>query len=222
MLKVRHTEDSLIEAGVDEAGRGCLWGPLYAAAVIWLPEDEWTDEHREITPQIKDSKKLSEKKRAYLSDAIKSLAVDYGIGDVTAKEIDKKGLSFTNRLAFLRALDQLTVPVDRVLIDGTLPLWAENLTDRDIQSQETIIDGDMLYVSIAAASILAKEARDTVVKEWVQKEPSLDTKYSLGSSKGYATEKHRKGILENGKHAEHRDLFLRKLLGKTSDSLFLD
>jgi len=61
-LQVRHTSDSLIEVGVDEAGRGCLWGPLYAAAVIWPPEEEWLDEHKEIAPQIKDSKKLSAKK----------------------------------------------------------------------------------------------------------------------------------------------------------------
>ncbi len=80
MLKTRYQNDQLIEMGIDEAGRGCLWGPMYAAAVIWAPEDEWTEEHREIAPQIKDSKKLSEKKRDYVATAIQSLALDYGVG----------------------------------------------------------------------------------------------------------------------------------------------
>lgn len=215
-LSVRFKKDNLIEAGVDEAGRGCLWGPLYAAAVIWLPEEEWMEEHREIAPQIKDSKKLSAKKRAYVSEAIKSLAVDYGIGSVSAKEIDQGGMSTANRLAFTRALDALTVPVDRVLIDGILPLWQQSLDERDIKEQQVIVEGDATYLPIAAASILAKEARDSVVEEWIAKEPTLETKYGLSSSKGYGTEKHRKAILEHGKHAQHRDLFLRKLLGSST------
>lgn len=221
-LAVRHTNDALIEVGVDEAGRGCLWGPLYAAAVIWPPEHEWLDEHREIAPQIKDSKKLSPKKRAWLSEAIQSLAIDTGIGIVTPNEIDSFGMTIANKLAFQRALDALLVPPDRLLLDGILPLEKEELEKRNIQQQYTIVDGDASYLAIAAASILAKEARDMFVKNTVEKEPILQTNYSIGSSKGYGTEKHRKGILEYGKHAQHRDLFLRKLLGKTSDCLITD
>ena len=88
MLSVRYTQDTLIEVGIDEAGRGCLWGPLYAAAVIWPPEEDWLDEHREIAPQIKDSKKLSANKRLRLAKAIESLAIDSAIGIITSDEID--------------------------------------------------------------------------------------------------------------------------------------
>lgn len=221
-LKIRHTQDTLIEVGVDEAGRGCLWGPLYAAAVIWPPEEEWLEEHREIAPQIKDSKKLSPKKRAKLAQAIRDLAMDTGIGVVTTSEIDSYGMSFANKLAFQRALDALLVPPDRLLLDGILPLDSEQLTKRNLQQQYTIVDGDALYLPIAAASILAKEARDSFVLDCVEKEPDLETKYSLRSSKGYGTEKHRKGILAHGKHSQHRNLFLRKLLGNGSDCLITD
>jgi ribonuclease HII len=221
-LSVRHTKDTLIEVGVDEAGRGCLWGSLYAAAVIWPPEEDWLDEHREIAPQIKDSKKLSAKKRKVLAEAIQALAIDTGIGIVTPKEIDTFGMTMANRLAFERAIDQLSVPPDRLLLDGILPLRTESVTERNIQQQYTIVDGDALYLPIAAASIVAKEARDSYVEECVQKEPELETQYSIGSSKGYGTEKHRKAILEYGKHEFHRDLFLRKLLGNKTDCLITE
>lgn len=222
MLTVRHTNDTLIETGVDEAGRGCLWGPLYAAAVIWPPEEDWLDEHRDIAPSIKDSKKLTAKKRVHLAEAIKALAIDYGIGIVTPQEIDSFGMTIANRLAFLRALDQLTVTPDRLLIDGILALETADIASRKIQMQCTIVEGDNLYLPIAAASILAKEARDAYVAEQVTKEPLLETNYTIGSSKGYGTEKHRKGILAHGKHTEHRSLFLRKLLGNKSDCLITD
>jgi ribonuclease HII len=221
-LQVRHTNDSLIEAGIDEAGRGCLWGPLYAAAVLWPPEEEWLDEHREIAPQIRDSKKLSAKKRQSLAQAISALAIDVGIGVVSAKEIDEFGITHANKLAFLRAIDQLQVCPDRILLDGILAINTEDLTSRKIQQQETIVDGDAHYLPIAAASIVAKEARDRYIYDCVETNKDLEVNYSIGSSKGYGTEKHRKGILTYGKHDGHRDLFLRKLLGKKSDCLITD
>lgn len=222
MLSVRYTKDTLLEAGVDEAGRGCLWGPLYAAAVLWPPEEEWMEEHREIAPQIQDSKKLTARKRTYLASAIQSLAMDTGIGIVTAAEIDLEGMTTANKLAFQRALQSLTIAPDRILVDGVLPLDRSTLTDLEIQDQVTVVDGDALYLPIAAASILAKEARDTAVASAVEQDASLDTKYRLGSCKGYGTEAHRKGILTHGRHPEHRGLFLRKLLGTTSDCLIQD
>lgn len=222
-LQVRFQDDTRIEAGVDEAGRGCLWGPLYAAAVIWLPEDEWDEPHRELAPQIKDSKKLSAKKRAAVATQIQNYAIDFGIGSVTAKEIDEGGMTFANRLAFMRALQNLSVPVDRVLIDGCLPFVSSQLEELGIESQETVVDGDASYLPIAAASILAKEERDKLVEEWVSKEPDLQTIYNIGSCKGYGTEKHRKAIMEKGVHPLHRRLFLRKLLNPTaSGCLILD
>lgn len=217
MYSVRYAKDTLLEAGVDEAGRGCLWGPLYAAAVLWPPEEDWLEEHHLIAPQIKDSKKLSAKKRAALADAIQALAIDSSVGVVTAKEIDDVGMTYANRLAFLRALDGLTVCPDRILLDGILSLQENDITSRQIQEQVTVVDGDALYLPIAAASILAKHARDTYVMECVAKDATLDTHYSLGSCKGYGTEVHRKGILTYGRHTEHRALFLRKILG-TSES----
>lgn len=221
-LTVRYTKDSRSEAGIDEAGRGCFWGPLYAAAVVWPPEEEWSDEHRWVAPQIKDSKKLSSKKRATLVEAIQALAVEYGIGIVTSEEIDSLGMTIANKLAFQRAIDGLTAPPERLLIDGVLQLNTEEIEKRKISEQITIVDGDATYLPIAAASILAKEAHDDYIRDSIEENPELETKYSIGSSKGYGTEKHRKGILENGKHTEHRNLFLRKLMGKATDCLITD
>lgn len=222
-LQVRFKEDLTLEAGVDEAGRGCLWGPLYAAAVIWPPEDDWLDEHRELAPQINDSKKLSAKKRKKLAEQIQNYALSFGIGSVSAKEIDEGGMSYANRLAFVRALQEVSMPVERVLIDGCLPLKQEQLEGLKIDEQETVVDGDATYLPIAAASILAKEARDSIVEEWVTKEPELQTVYNIGSCKGYGTEKHRKAIKEKGMHPQHRRLFLRKLLNiSLSDCLISD
>jgi ribonuclease HII len=148
-----------------------------------------------------------------VNKVIQSLAIDFGVGNVSAKEIDESGMTFANRLAFQRAIAALTVVPARILVDGTLPLRSEQLTELGVDEQETIVDGDASYLPIAAASIIAKEAHDEVVQKWIADEPSLQTNYGLASGKGYGTKKHRDGILEHGKHTEHRNLFLRKLLG---------
>lgn len=215
MLTCRFRADNLLEAGVDEAGRGCLWGRLYAGAVLWLPEEEWTEDYREIAPKIKDSKLIAPKKRAQIAAQIQALAMDYSVGFVEAGEIDELGMTRTNRLAFERALAGLSVVPDRILVDGILPLSQETLHMLGIQEQETIVDGDATYLPIAAASILAKEAHDDWLRGEVVRRPELETKWSLGSSKGYGTAKHRKGVLEHGMDTEHRRLFLRKLYGQT-------
>lgn len=206
MLKSRYNEDMLIEAGIDEAGRGCLWGPLFAAAVIWLPESEWTEEHRTISEQIKDSKKLSHKKRAILRDAIENLAVDYSIGRVEAKEIDELGMTAANKLAFQRAIRGLAVEPDRLLIDGILAL--------DSGKEEVVEpEADGKYIAVAAASILAKEAHDDIIEAFCMVDHTL-ANYDLMNCKGYGTKKHRDGIIQHGKDNQHRRLFLRKLLGE--------
>jgi ribonuclease HII len=207
MLKSRYLEDTQIEAGIDEAGRGCLWGPLVAGAVIWLPESEWTDEIREISQNIKDSKKLSGKKRKILVEQIKNYAVDYGVGFVEASEIDSLGMSAANRLAFQRAISSLTVTPDRLIIDGILSINTEI-------EQHTEVEADGKYIPVAAASILAKETHDDYVIEACKKEPELQHRYDIVSCKGYGTQKHRDGLKTYGKHALHRRLFLRKLLGE--------
>jgi ribonuclease HII len=215
MLKIRYQNDQAIEMGIDEAGRGCLWGPIYAAAVIWAPEDEWTDEHREIAPQIKDSKKLSEKKRDHLATAILSLAIDYGVGSVSAQEIDENGMSYANRQAFKRAINAGSIVPDRVLVDGILAIEENWLKEKEITESVMVIDGDATYLPIAAASILAKTAHDQWVKDYLSTHADLEDKYNLLSCKGYGTEKHRAGILKHGAEQEHRRLFLRKLLNQT-------
>jgi ribonuclease HII len=208
MLKARHTSDSVCEVGIDEAGRGCLWGPLVAGAVIWPEESAWTEEIREISGKIRDSKKVSAKLRTVLEAKIKQHSVAWSLGVVTPQEIDSLGMTKTNRLAFERALQGIDVPFGRLLIDGTL-----GLTDREGVEQIIEPKGDDTYLSIAAASILAKEGRDRMVQVLCEAEPLLESRYSIGSSKGYGTLKHREAIKEHGMHSNHRRLFLRKLLG---------
>ena len=208
MLKSRHTSDLKVEAGIDEAGRGCLWGPLMAASVIWPQESLWTDEIRAISSKIKDSKKLSAKSRATLESQIRTHAVAWSIGRVEPEEIDTMGMTKSNRLAFERALNGLSVKPDRIIIDGILGLPSVTGIEQYVEAK-----GDGTYLAIAAASILAKEARDRVVKDMCEADTTLQDKYDLVNSKGYGTAKHRAGIQEHGMHPKHRKLFLRKLLG---------
>jgi ribonuclease HII len=206
MLNLRHTQDTLIEIGVDEAGRGPLWGPLMAAAVI-LPNDD-----RELFSRIKDSKKISSKKRELIAKEIKEVALGFGIGQVSAAEIDMWGATVANQTAFRRAIQDLysryTVKDVRILIDGILPLSSLN----DGEQQVTIIEGDAKYLSVAAASILAKVAHDTWVIDWCKENVGDAAKYDLVNCKGYGTAKHRDGILKHGYTDLHRRLYLRKLI----------
>lgn len=213
MLKACHTEDDRNEVGIDEAGRGCLWGPLFAAAVVWPREAAWTEEIRSLSAQIKDSKKVTPKRRAVLEAAIQTHALAWGIGRVEAAEIDTLGMTRANRLAFTRALAAVEakgVQVERILIDGVLGLKQDIVRDRE---QHVEAKGDGTYLAIAAASILAKEGHDRVVRELCEADPTLHIRYGLLSSKGYGTSAHQAAIREHGMHAEHRRLFLRKLLG---------
>ena len=214
MLKACYSADSRIEVGIDEAGRGCLWGPLFAAAVVWPREADWTDEVRMISAQIKDSKKVTPKRRAVLEVAIKQHAVAWGLGRVEAAEIDALGMTRANRLAFTRALAAVEAKgahVGRILIDGILGLTPDIVGVHREQHVEP--KGDGTYLAIAAASILAEEGHDAVVRELCEADPTLHTRYGLLSSKGYGTAAHQKAIREHGMHAGHRRLFLRKLLG---------
>lgn len=205
MLSSRHKSDG-IEAGIDEAGRGCFWGPLVAAAVIWPDEATWTDEIRKISAGIKDSKRLSAKRRATAETAIKTHALAYSVGVVQAEEIDELGMTAANRLAFQRAIDGLATRPQRLLIDGCLYIT----TDLE-QVVEPKADGT--YLAVAAASILAKEGRDRMVADAVAADPVLQERYAIGASKGYGTAKHREGLLTHGVYQGHRRLFLRNLLG---------
>lgn len=203
MLKSRHTDDAVVEAGIDEAGRGCLWGPLMAAAVIWPAN--LSDEDQALAAQIKDSKLLSAKKRKMLEAFIKRVAI-WSTGQVSAAEIDEMGMTRSNRLAFQRAVTGLSEKPGRLIIDGILELHTG--LDEIVEPK-----ADGTYLAVAAASILAKEGRDAIVLELCAADATLDANYSILSSKGYGTAAHRDGVKEHGMHPLHRRLFLRKLLG---------
>ena len=206
-LPVRYKEDTMIEAGIDEAGRGCFWGPLVAGAVIWPKEDDWTDAHREISPYIQDSKTITENMRNRVAALIPTLAIAAATGEVTPKEIDDNGMIWANHTAFSRAAGALTVRPHRLLIDGVLAI-----PFCEADEQETIVEGDSAYLPIAAASILAKHTRDEMVKTWCEQEANkaVAEQYGLASNKGYGTLKHRQAIQEHGVLPDHRRLFLKK------------
>jgi ribonuclease HII len=208
MLKLRHHDDTKVECGIDEAGRGCLWGPLYSAAVILPEKEEWTKEFETIVPQIKDSKKISKKKRELIYEIIVKNAKSIGVGIVTSEEIDTMGMTKANKTAFVRAINNLSLTPDRILIDGCLFIET---------TKELIVEPnlDNTYLSVAAASIIAKVSRDKYVENVIQHNSDLQDKYDLMNNKGYGTLKHRQGILKYSKDQLHRNLFLRKLLGST-------
>jgi ribonuclease HII len=208
MLKLRHHDDTKVECGIDEAGRGCLWGPLYSAAVILPEKEEWTKEFETIVPQIKDSKKISKKKRELIYEIIVKNAKSIGVGIVTSEEIDTMGMTKANKTAFVRAINNLSLTPDRILIDGCLFIET---------TKELIVEPnlDNTYLSVAAASIIAKVSRDKYVENVIQHNSDLQDKYDLMNNKGYGTLKHRQGILKYSKDQLHRNLFLRKLLGPT-------
>lgn len=214
-MKTTYSLGETVEIGLDEAGRGCFWGPIYAGAVIWAPEEEWTDEHREIAPLINDSKKISEKKRDSIAAGIKANAIDWGIGKVSSTEINDKGMTWANQEAFRRAIEACSsgLKPDLLLIDGVLGL-PHDQTYGDVKFQ-CIPGGDGLYLPIAAASILAKVAKDTHVKEWSaasEENKAVATQYDLLKNKGYGTAKHREGLKAHGAHEQHRTQFIRNWL----------
>jgi len=214
MLKSRFQPDDLVEIGVDEAGRGPLWGPMMAGAVLLPPEDTWSDSMRSLAQEIRDSKKLTAKKRKTLKEQIQMYATAWGVGQVHAEEIDALGATRANQLAFRKALDdmyskyQTDASSKRILIDGILPLNSTKYGEHI----ETIIEGDAKYLSIAAASILAKVVHDDWVTDWCKDNVADAAKYDLLNCKGYGTAKHREGILKYGYTDLHRRLYLRKLV----------
>ncbi len=181
--------------GIDEAGRGPLAGPVYAAAVI-LPDG------LEI-PGLNDSKKLTEKKREALFDEICQKAVAYGIGCASEQEIDEINILQATYLAMRRAVEQLSVPADYALVDGNRmpPLAIPG---------ETVVKGDAKSASIAAASILAKVSRDRVM---LLIDP-VYPQYQFAKHKGYGTKVHREALLTYGPCPIHRKTFLTKILGQ--------
>ena len=181
-----HFYTDCIEAGCDEAGRGCLAGSVYAAAVI-LPSDS-------DNPLLNDSKQLSVKLRYALRDQIVHDAVAWAVGIVTPEEIDRINILNASFLAMHRALDQLAVRPEAIIVDGNRFRPYHDLP------YTTIVKGDGKYQAIAAASILAKTFRDDYMDRLDEEYPMYDWR----SNKGYPTRKHREGIRLHGISPYHR------------------
>lgn len=184
-------------AGIDEVGRGCLFGDVVAAAVI-LPQGY-------VLEGVNDSKKLSEKKRDALYVQIMEEALAVGVGIVDVDKIEAINIKHAARLAMKMAVEQLSQVPDYLLVD------AENV-DLDIP-QTAIIHGDALSQSIAAASIIAKVTRDRMCVEWDVQYPE----YGLAVHKGYATKHHREMLLRYGPTVLHRKLFIRKVMAQLEE-----
>ena len=197
-----HYYEGKIEAGCDEAGRGCLAGSVYAAAVI-LPPDYHND-------ALNDSKQLTDRRRKQLREVIERDAVAWAVGIVTPEEIDHINILNASILAMHRALDQLTVRPEAIIVDGNrfkpyYPPVSQPLPDAKPSPlpHTTIVKGDGKYLSIAAASILAKTYRDDYMDQLAQQYPQ----YDWLSNKGYPTRKHREAIRQYGITPLHRKTF---------------
>jgi len=185
------------EIGIDEVGRGCIFGPVFSAAVVL------SKKNGEILKNLglDDSKKLSPKKRSILIPYIFALSEDWGIGQSSANEIDKFGIRYATELSMIRAIDKLKCKPIKILVDGPLPLrsWKG--------IQKNIVKGDAKFASIAAASVLAKVKRDALMNRFEIKYKG----YFLSKNKGYGTKEHFLCIQTKGFTKMHRTSFLKKL-----------
>ena len=188
--------NKVLEVGIDEVGRGAVFGPVFSAVVVL------TKKNKKILKEIgvMDSKKLTPKKRKLLLPKILLLSSDYGIGQSSVREIDKLGIRVATELSMIRALKKLKEKPSLILIDGPLLLrpWGG--------IQKNIISGDSKFTAISSASIIAKVSRDNLMER-------LETKYSgylIFQNKGYGTKEHLLKIKENGITNLHRKSFLKK------------
>ena len=186
-----------IEVGIDEVGRGCIFGPVFASIVVISAENN----HLLKQIGVDDSKKLSEKKRNSLLPKILKLSKDWGIGQSSVREIDRYGIRHATELSMVRAINKLKLTPSKIYIDGNLPLslWHGE--------QEMIIKGDSKLTSISAASILAKVKRDALMIRLEEKYKG----YVLYKNKGYGTSDHFLSIKQFGITNMHRKSFLKKL-----------
>ncbi|MDO5314518.1 MAG: ribonuclease HII [bacterium] len=188
MSLLTHYSD-VIEAGCDEAGRGCLAGPVVAAAVILDKDKDYTE--------LNDSKQLTEKKRMQLRALVMKEALAYGVGIVTAQEIDEINILNASFLAMHRALDQLKIRPELLLIDGN------RFNPYKKVKHVCVVGGDAKYQSIAAASILAKTTRDMMMEQYAEQYPV----YNWKKNKGYPTPEHKQAIADYGTTPLHRMTF---------------
>lgn len=194
-----HYPSDLVVVGCDEAGRGCLAGPVYAAAVI-LPKDF-------VHPLLNDSKLINEKTRIELRAYIEEHALDYGIGVVNPREIDRINILNASFLAMHRAIQKMDLTPEYILIDGNRFKPFKKIP------HECVVKGDGKYLSIAAASILAKTYRDDYMLKIAKKHPQ----YNWKQNKAYPTKEHRAAIKEHGVTKYHRMTF--KLLAEDNSAM---
>jgi len=199
--KLRYKEDDVIEVGLDEAGRGCLFGRLYVGAVIFSNDVDDMFDNGVALKEIRDSKLLTKRKRDILYDYVKECALDTAVAFAESTEVDELNVLQADLTAMHRALDMLNIPVQRVLVDGDH--WRPY---KDTEGY-AIVDGDAQYLAIAAAGILAKVSRDRWVDEMVQANPEWDTHYGLSTNMGYGTAKHMTGLTAHGVTPQHRRSF---------------
>lgn len=185
-MLAKHYYINKVEAGCDEAGRGCLAGSVFAAAVILPPDYE--------NVELNDSKQLSEKRRYALREQVERDAVAWAVGIVTPEEIDRINILNASILAMHRALDQLSVRPEAIIVDGN------RFKPYGQLPHTCIVKGDGKYLSIAAASILAKTYRDDYMKQLAGEYPMYDWQ----SNKGYPTAKHREALRQYGPSPYHR------------------
>jgi ribonuclease HII len=199
MTLALYSNKELIEVGTDEVARGCLFGRVYAAAVIWPQEDP---PDTAFYPPIRDSKKLTPKKREQLKDFIEANAIAYAVSYATEQEIDRLNILAASQLAMHRALDKVRkqVDFDHILVDGNYFVPYQTYT------YNTFEKGDDKFFSIAAASILAKVYHDRYIKDLVAEYPDLD-KYGLQSNMGYGSAGHMNAIIKYGVSQFHRKTF---------------
>ena len=197
-----YTPDKL-EVGIDEAGRGCLAGPVSVASVIW-PKD--LDEIQEGMPEIKDSKKISRKNRSILKEYIEANAIDWNVELFSNEKIDNLNILNATTKAMHRSLDNMNVVPELILVDGNKfdPYYD---LDNNLIENVCIIGGDNKYKSIACASILAKEYHDQYIRDIVKNDPELDTKYDWLNNVCYGTSRHLEGIKKYGISKYHRKSF---------------
>ena len=186
-------------AGVDEVGRGCLFGPVFAGAVVL----ELPNANQLLKEGLTDSKRLSARRREALVPSIEREAKAWGLGQASAREIDLLGIRPATELAMLRALQRLPHCPELVLVDGNLPLrpW--------LGEQRSIVAGDRYAPAIAAASVIGKQSRDALIQRLSLRFPG----YGLECNAGYGTAQHRKALCDLGPSTLHRRSFLCRLLG---------
>jgi ribonuclease HII len=216
-LRAWFRSSDTVEAGVDEAGRGTLFGPVFAAAVVWNPHLEAQldcEQDKKFLQRIRDSKKLSRRARAELKPWIEAHALAYGVGSADAERVDRINVLQATQEAMHQALDQIPFDVDLIVVDGTYFRTYLNPSGNFVP-HACVVDADAKCVSVAAASILAKEYHDAWIQNILEQSPNLK-RYGLERNMGYGTSEHLAALARYGMSPFHRVTFRSKATTTTT------